>query len=565
MKKFFNNIFTLSLGLSLGLLASCDDVPAPYELNLEGGTATEQKVSSKENPYTVADALADYKLGKVANQWVKGYIVGYLPANNSVMSAAQFCSADTAAQTNLVLAASASETLTDNCMAVQLPAGEIRTALNVKDHADNIGKEVLLYGSIEKYCGAAGIKSVSYCVIDGKSYGTEPGIIVPVGEVKGKGTEAEPWNVAGIVTYCKSLAADVNSASDVWFTGIVSKTTDISTQYNNCTFYISEDGTTSSTQFYVFRCLGLNKGTVTSADLVEVGDTVTVCGKVVNYKGNTPETVQKEAWLTKIQKKDGKIVTPPTPSLEAGNGTFASPYNTPRALALIKAGKITADSVYVAGKVVGTPAVKFDENGLGTYTISLCGIDSTKFQIVGGLALGGDKFTDEEDIMPGDSLIIYGVLNTETGLKGSRIVSQNGEVAGIYTPPTPSGDYTTSLTWTNVKNAYNDNKGTVNGVEDVVIYKLSKSAEGGEAKVTVPSGVSKIGFYAVGWKGSGTSTKVKVGDAEITIAANEGATSNSPFTLTVTESDYYEVEVAVGDVTFACDKRVLLWAINPVK
>ena len=47
-----------------------------------------------------------------------------------------------------------------NYIAVQLPAGEIRTALNIVDNESNLGKKVKLNGSIEKYFGAAGFKSV---------------------------------------------------------------------------------------------------------------------------------------------------------------------------------------------------------------------------------------------------------------------------------------------------------------------------------------------------------------------------------------------------------------------
>lgn len=59
-------------------------------------------------------------------------------------------------------------------MPVQLPSGDIRSILNLVDNKDNIGKEVLLYGTLTNYCGLPGIKDVSYAVIDGQEIGTEP-------------------------------------------------------------------------------------------------------------------------------------------------------------------------------------------------------------------------------------------------------------------------------------------------------------------------------------------------------------------------------------------------------
>jgi len=438
MKKFFSSIFSLSLTLGLGLslgLTSCDDVPAPYEVNLETGTSTgDTKVSSKEEPFTVTEAIKDLSASKSGNYWVKGYIVGYLPANNSVMSAAEFCASDTASQTNLVLAPTADETATDNCMAIQLPSGDIRTALNVKSNPGNIGKVVLLYGSLEKYCGAPGLKSVSYCEIDGKSYGTEPGKETPLGEAKGTGTATDPFNIAAAIAKCKATG-ETATAEKYYVKGIVkSVNTSGIANYGNINVDMVDD-LNNSNVFTAYQIMSFNGAKFTTDDVVKVGDTIVVLGNLVNYKGNTPETSGKGS--ANLVSVNGKVPEAVKPSLEAGSGTFASPYNTPRALALIKSGKATTDSVYVAGRVIGTPAVSFDANGLGTYSLQLCGIDSTKFTIQGGLALGGAKFTDEEDIMPGDSLIVYGILDATAGLSGSRIVSQNGEVAGIYTPPTP--------------------------------------------------------------------------------------------------------------------------------
>ncbi len=61
-------------------------------------------------------------------------------------------------------------------MPIALPSGTaIRTALNIKDNAGNVGKEVLLYGNLTKYFGQPGMKETSYAVLDGTAIGTKPG------------------------------------------------------------------------------------------------------------------------------------------------------------------------------------------------------------------------------------------------------------------------------------------------------------------------------------------------------------------------------------------------------
>ena len=59
-------------------------------------------------------------------------------------------------------------------MPVQLPTGAVRNGINLQDNPGTFGKEILLYGNIEKYFGATGIKAVSYAEINGSGIGTKP-------------------------------------------------------------------------------------------------------------------------------------------------------------------------------------------------------------------------------------------------------------------------------------------------------------------------------------------------------------------------------------------------------
>ena len=128
------------------------------------------------------------------------------------------------------------------------------------------------------------------------SGGTGGGSNVSIPE--GDGTLESPYNPAGVNDYISTLGADKNSDKAIYVKGIICSIKEApNSQYGNATFYISADGKTSSEQFYVFRCHNLENKKFTDNDVLNVGDEVIIYGKVVNYKGNTPETVQSEAYI----------------------------------------------------------------------------------------------------------------------------------------------------------------------------------------------------------------------------------------------------------------------------
>ena len=150
------------------------------------------------------------------------------------------------------------------------------------------------------------------------------------GEAKGDGTETNPFNSVAANNYASSLASGAESDKDIYIKGkVVSVKEQYGTQYGNATFYISDDGTASG-QFYVFRALYLGNVKYTSGDLLKEGDDVVVCGRVTNYMGNTPETVQGKAYLYSLNGKtvagegsgdEGGEVTPAGDNILA-NGDF---------------------------------------------------------------------------------------------------------------------------------------------------------------------------------------------------------------------------------------------------
>lgn len=266
---------------------------------------------SKEDPYNIVAAAS-----ASGNAWVQAYIVGWIEGQK-IAEGAQFNGTSTVAS-NLLIADTPDETDVNKCMPVQLPAGDVRSALNLVDNPGNYKKQVKLYGSIEKYFGVAGLKSVSEYEIDGS---TPPPPPTP-GEAKGSGTLEDPYNSVAANNIAKALASGAQSDQAYYIKGkVVSIKEQFGAQYGNVTCYISDDGTTAN-QFYVFRAYYLgNRKWVAGDQQLAVGDEIVVYAKLTNYQGNTPETVQgKEGqdhgYIYSINSGDT-----PGPGPQPGGGT----------------------------------------------------------------------------------------------------------------------------------------------------------------------------------------------------------------------------------------------------
>ncbi len=107
---------------------------------------------SKKAPYTVAETQASLGQPQV---WIEGYIVGSFKGTsiNSFVPEATATSA-----TSLALADTQNETDKEKVIPVELPAGAVRKALNLKDNPANFNKKVKIKGNIDSYYSAMGLK-----------------------------------------------------------------------------------------------------------------------------------------------------------------------------------------------------------------------------------------------------------------------------------------------------------------------------------------------------------------------------------------------------------------------
>ena len=140
------------------------------------GTPTEVvNDGSQEKPYSAGEVIT-LNNAQAGPFFVKGIIVGQIANGGKSMDnaeyAAPFSSNDKGLATNILIADAAGETNTANIVPVQLPAGMRDFSLPAVP--DNLGKEIIVYGSLEAYFGQPGVKSITYAKVGDKEYGTLP-------------------------------------------------------------------------------------------------------------------------------------------------------------------------------------------------------------------------------------------------------------------------------------------------------------------------------------------------------------------------------------------------------
>ena len=265
---------------------------------------------------------------------------------------------------------------------------------------------------------------------------------------EGSGTQDDPYTVAGALAYVSGLAADVESAQDVYIKGRIATISEpYASQFGNASFFIKDEDGEATFQVYRAKYLG-NRAWKSGDTQIAEGDEVVVCGKVVNFKGNTPETAANKAFLYSLNGKSEGGGSGGGGGTPAGSGTQSDPYNVAAAVAAVANLTWTAndnyestDPVYVKGIIS-----RINENGTftqggtfgnATFFISDDGKTGGELEAYRILYLGNKKYTSgNTDIKVGDEVVIYAKLmnyrgNTpETVQNGSYLYSLNGQTEG---------------------------------------------------------------------------------------------------------------------------------------
>lgn len=281
---------------------------------------------------------------------------------------------------------------------------------------------------------------------------------------------------------------------------------------------------------------GAADGTFESLGLKE-GDVVTIAGRRASYKGD-PQV--GDAYYISHVEGLSFSVSPASlsASAEAGTAKFT----------------VTAsDEVSWTVSTASDFVTLSDQSGTGTKEIEVTYTAND----------GADSRTAEITVS----------TTADVPTKSYTVVlTQN--VAGAVDPSTPP--FTSSITWTLGSQAYDNTSSgnskqsaTINGESVDNLLKLGSSSKAGTATLHIPAGVSRVGFYAVCWKGQ--TTEIEFSGATVSpvpVNDNTGATGNPPYTMTVTEDDYYVIDVNTSealDLGVTASKRIVIWGINPVE
>mgnify|MGYP000731556594 CR=1 FL=1 len=350
------------------------------------------------------------------------------------------------------------------------------------------------------------------------------------GEPKGTGTAADPFNSIAAINYCKTLEAGVESDKEVYIKGKVQSIKDqFSTSFGNGSFYIADDE--SSEKFYIYRSLylGNKKWTASDPELKE-GDEVVVCAKVMNYMGNTPETVANKTYLVSLNGKtaDGSGSGDITGTAK-GDGSAANPFNSVAAqkyTAALDSGVVSDKEFYIKGKVQSIKDQFSAAFGNGSFYIA-DDANSTQFYIFRIYYFGGEKWKEGDmTLKEGDEIVVCAKLvnymgNTPETNQGGKLISVNGKTSGegggTVTPgPTPDptpGEVATGENggfenWTdgkptNWKTASTAGNATLSQSEDAHSGKYSVKVKGvsgknmrlGYKEITLKAGEYKVKFY----------------------------------------------------------------------
>lgn len=191
-ENYLKQIWVLATpGTEIGMNAFTGNTGTTKEFRIEGleipdtptpggeGDPIAEGSGTETSPYNPTQVLAMGKNVNTPAQWVSGYIVGYV-ADKALSSAVMGATGDAVSETNILIATSIDETDYTKCVPVQLPFGDVRSALNLKANPGNYLKKVDLHGDLIAYFGVAGVKNTDQYKLEGAGDTPTP---PPSGEV----------------------------------------------------------------------------------------------------------------------------------------------------------------------------------------------------------------------------------------------------------------------------------------------------------------------------------------------------------------------------------------------
>ena len=232
-----------------------------YSLNgVIAGGETGEGEGTLESPYDVAKALSLIANGENdpdVEVYIKGKVSQIEEISPSFGNATYYISADGTTETQLYV-----------FRGYYLNGEKFTSEDQLK-----VGDEVVILGKLTTYNGDPQVGTGSRLV----SVNGQTGVTV------GDGTEGNPYSASQALEMIAN--GENNPDAEVYIKGKVSQIKEVSAQFGNATYWISDDGSTDN-QLYVFRGKYLNGEKFTSEDQLKVGDEVVILGKLTTYNGD---------------------------------------------------------------------------------------------------------------------------------------------------------------------------------------------------------------------------------------------------------------------------------------
>ena len=427
---------------------------------------------TKENPMTVADVLAASM--DESTVWVKAYIVGNI--NGSKMENIQF-TAEGASATNIALADAQNETNVANCIPVQLPTGDIRAAINLKDNPGNLGKELLIQAQLIKYFGQNGLKNAAAFELSGE--GVEPGPQPGSNDFEAALTDNQgAWTFVDKIlpeglsyvwaqssSYGMKASAYANGTKYVTESYLVSPALILGENsvltFDHVQRYAAEDPATQLTLLirgdkpdswqYQLPIPNYSDGSswtfVSSGDI----DLSAYAGKTIQlWFRYTSDENFAATWEIKNVKVTNAKTAEDGPVLKDISNTPQTAYTIAQAVEIIqnREGNDMSKEVYTKGIIREIKSLNTAQYQRAQYWI---GDDTTEdlIQVYNGYYIGGADFTADDQIKVGDEVIVCGRLtlyNTTYEIDANNFIySLNGKTTIDDNPDPQPGVVTKTI------------------------------------------------------------------------------------------------------------------------
>lgn len=475
MKK----IFSIISAMALLAVTSCEDVPAPYEINNQGGTST-----------TIYSETFASSLGKFTNyttdgagEWVNDYstakAAGYDNATKTTTEGTYYLVSpeidltgiDSAYVTyDYILRYNKGDENQQLLISDAFDAQNPATGWTVLNQTHTEGADWSTFSNVAKNIPAefTGKKiriALKYtCPASGSTWEVKNFKVL-----KGQaGAEPEPTPTEGL--YFQAFTSDFGKCQNYTTSGegawVIDYSTAKATGYDNTskkttagTYYlvtpeISLDAVEQAYVEYIY-ILRYNKGdenqqllisttwneanpadgwTVLNQKNTEGSDWTTFTttqvqipteflGKNIRlaFRYNTNATSGSTWEVQSVGVYQGEAGTggddpTPTPSEGTGSGTQADPYNVAAITSICASGSIPTTKVYAKGKVSKIKEIS-TSYGNATYYISDDGTETNQFYVYRGYNVGNTKFKSESDLKVGDEVVVYGQLVDYNGTK----------------------------------------------------------------------------------------------------------------------------------------------------